>query len=245
MRHRHRITAPALALLLALAAAGAEASPGPAELCRRAGEAAALRHGVPPALMQAIALVETGRTRGGVRAPWPWTLNIAGKGHWLDSRAAARARAEAALAAGERSVDLGCFQINYRWHGMAFASLDAMLDPARSADYAARFLAGLAAETGDWTVAAGRYHSRTPVHYRRYGALIEAALADLGAAPPSAAPAPDTAPAPRLAAASRPRAGPAPGAIGLETLTPGRAALPSGTRALLRAARGPFLAGLR
>ena len=41
---------------------------------------------------------------------------------------------------GARSFDVGCFQINYRWHGDAFASLEEMFDPLVNTRYAARFL---------------------------------------------------------------------------------------------------------
>ena len=185
----------------AAATAWDEAGPSRSALCRRAAAEAAARHAVPMRLLQAIALVESGRIRGGRRAPWPWTLNIDGQGVWAASRAEARARAEAALARGTRSIDLGCFQLNHRWHGHAFDSVDAMLDPMLGADYAARFLARLKAETGDWRHAAGYYHSRTPRHFRRYTALIDRTLARLASAPPREGPA-------RPPAAMSDRAGP-------------------------------------
>ena len=53
-------------------------------------------------------------------------------------------------------------QINYRWHGHAFPSLEAMFDPEWTATYAAQFLRTLYEERGDWSAAAGAYHSLTP-----------------------------------------------------------------------------------
>lgn len=155
-----------LVAVLLLAPAAAEAGHA---LCRAAGLEAARRHGVPPALMLAIGEVESSR-RG--RGAWPWTLNVAGDGAWYDTRRDALAAAEAALGRGVRSIDLGCFQVNRRWHGAAFDGLDEMLDPLANADYAARFLAALKAETGDWLTAAGWYHSRTPKHATRYRRLV-------------------------------------------------------------------------
>jgi len=76
-------------------------------------------------------------------------------------------------------LDLGCFQINLRWHGRAFDTLDQMLDPARNARYAARFLAALHDETGDWTAAAAAYHSRTSDHARAYLERLSIVLAQL------------------------------------------------------------------
>ena len=53
-------------------------------------------------------------------------------------------------------------QINYRWHGRAFPSLDAMFDPEYTATYAAQFLRTLYEERGSWSAAAGAYHSLSP-----------------------------------------------------------------------------------
>ena len=165
------------------AAATASAVSSTPALCLDAARAAAARHAIPAGMMHAITLVETRRKVSGVSGPWPWTLNIDGQGYWYDTRAEALAHAEREVARGRRSVDLGCFQLNYRWHGENFDALDEMLDPALAADYAARFLGQLFAETGDWMRAAGLYHSRTPVRARRYRDLVGRALASLDAAP--------------------------------------------------------------
>ena len=149
-------------LLPVPAAATASATGSTPALCFAAARAAAARHGIPAEMMHAITLVETRRKVGGVSGPWPWTLNIDGQGYWYDTRAEALAHAEREVARGRFSVDLGCFQLNHRWHGENFDTLDEMLEPALAADYAAQFLGQLFAETGDWMRAAGLYHSRTP-----------------------------------------------------------------------------------
>lgn len=81
--------------------------------------------------------------------------------------------ARAARDQGRTSFDMGCFQVNYRWHGEHFASLEAMLDPDTNAVYAAQFLAALWRESGSWSVAAGHYHSRTKAHSDRYRQIFE------------------------------------------------------------------------
>ena len=174
-----------------------DAAEHPAALCDRAIEAAARRHHVPLKLMRAVALVESGRTLrradgGALRAAWPWTVNMEGEGRWFDTRTDALAYVRAAQRRGARSFDVGCMQVNHRWHGDAFASLEEMFEPDANADYAARFLLSLAAETGDWMAAAGRYHSRTPHFgriYREKVAKTVASLpkraADVALAPPS------------------------------------------------------------
>jgi hypothetical protein len=177
----------------------------PAALCREAAIAAARRHGVPAEIMRAITLTETRRRVAGHTGPWPWTLNIAGEGLYFGRREAALARARRAIERGERSVDIGCFQINYRWHGAKFPSIEAMMAPRAAADYAARWMAELHAETGDWLRAAGHYHSRTPRHAARYRRAIARSLAEIGADPARLARAePAAAVAPRMRASRRP-----------------------------------------
>lgn len=143
----------------------------PAELCDAAAEQAATERGVPLALMRAITRVETGRDH----APWPWTLNVAGQGAWFDTAEEAIASAERAVADGVDQVDVGCFQLNLRWHGAHFADLSDMIDPLANARHAARFLSELHAETNDWREAAAAYHSRTRDLGEAYLTRLEAA----------------------------------------------------------------------
>jgi hypothetical protein len=188
MRLVHR-----LALLAGLAVGiGLHASPahaGDDELCERAIRHGATSVGIPEAVLRAIALTETGRWQGGRLRPWPWAVNREGRGHWFASRDEKLAFARASVAANRPSFDMGCFQINYYWHGENFPSLDAMADPETGAVYAARFLRDLYGEFGTWSAAAGAYHSRTPEIAERYRARFDRILAGLGgeAAPPPAA----------------------------------------------------------
>lgn len=153
------------------------------DICRTAAIRAADDAGIPREVLLAITLVETGTNRGGVSGPWPWTLNVAGKGVWFNSRAAALVHAQHTLANGQTSFDVGCFQLNYRWHGSAFASIDQMFEPGPSGAYAAKFLKSLHTETGDWIKAAGFYHSRTSKHAKRYRNLVAQAVKRMGGAP--------------------------------------------------------------
>ena len=165
-----RVLQAGLLTALVLVPGAVSATQNPAAvmaICRNAAIKAADRHGVPRDVLVAITLVETGTKRGGAFGAWPWTVNVAGKGFWLDSRAAALLTAQQALARVQPSFDVGCFQLNYKWHGQHFASIDQMFEPGPSGDYAAQFLKSLHAETGDWIKAAGFYHSRTPKHAQR------------------------------------------------------------------------------
>jgi hypothetical protein len=159
---------------------------GDAALCDLAAQQAARRHAVPLDVLRSVALLETGRTKDGTLRPWPWALNAGGTGYWLDSKADAATKAQAILATGRRNLDLGCFQINYRWHGQHFGSLDDMLDPAQGADYAARYLLQHYQRLGDWKAAIGAYHSRTPELAQAYLARYDRVVQAMGPMPTGA-----------------------------------------------------------
>jgi hypothetical protein len=91
-----------------------------------------------------------------------------GVGKWFATRAEAWAYVDKHFKDGARSFDVGCFQLNYRWHGEQFSSIDAMFDPFKGAQYAAEFLTKLYDETGDWSAAVAAYHSRTPKYATEY-----------------------------------------------------------------------------
>lgn len=141
--------------------------------CDAAARSAAADIGVPLDVMLAVTRAETGRTTDGRFQPWPWTVNMAGQGHWFSTRQDAYDYVLTQFNAGLRNFDIGCFQINHRWHADGFASLEAMFDPQQNALYAARFLRRLHSETGDWPLAIGAYHSRTPKYAKRYRARVD------------------------------------------------------------------------
>ncbi len=178
---------PRLLLALAFAAQSPIARASDAEaqtaLCDRAIVRGATQAGIPQSVLNAVSLTETGRNQGGRLRPWPWAINREGQGYWFATRDEALAFAKESIAAGRTSFDVGCFQINYRWHGRNFPSLEAMFDQQTGADYAARFLRDLHGELGDWSLAAGAYHSRTPEYAQIYRARFDRILASVGAAP--------------------------------------------------------------
>jgi hypothetical protein len=200
-----------LALVLTcLAPAAPAASPGCESLAARASE----RHGLPEGLLTAIARTESGRAQGG-QGPraWPWTSNIRGRGHYYDSKADALTHLRTVVADGERGFDVGCMQLNYRWHGARFETLEQMIDPARNVDYAARYLRELRDETGDWDTATRYYHSRDPVRGAAYLGRVRRALSRL-ASPGAARP-------PQMAALSEAPAAPDMPASGDNRFRPG------------------------
>lgn len=155
-----------------------------AALCDRAASVAAQETGVPENLLFAISRVET--ARAGTDAPWPWTINLNGQGQWFDTAEQAE-QAISDLADGGESFDIGCFQINTRWHGDGFERATEMLDPLENARYAARYLLDLQSEFGDWPAAIAAYHSRDADRGAGYRDKVAAAYDGLIGQPPDAA----------------------------------------------------------
>ncbi|WP_299672831.1 transglycosylase SLT domain-containing protein [uncultured Roseobacter sp.] len=154
--------------------------------CDRAATLVAQETNVPLSILRAITRTETGRTRSGHFEPWPWATNTGGEGRWFDTKSEAIQHAQARLNKGTTNIDIGCFQLNYRWHGHAFSNLEHMFDPVENARYAAGFLSKLYAEKKDWIGAVGAYHSRTQENasrYKRRFSEVHAQLADSIARP--------------------------------------------------------------
>ena len=146
----------------------------PGNLCTAAIAAEERRTSIPHHLMDAIALAESGRwdARRKATVAWPWTIMAEGKGQYFPTKQEAIAAAQAVRARGVRNIDIGCMQINMKYHGDAFANIEEAFDPAANVGYAARFLRELYVQTGSWHEAAGRYHSATPEYNQRYKAKI-------------------------------------------------------------------------
>jgi hypothetical protein len=170
----------AFALWFATVSCSAAAFADPSDLCVAAARDAAEQTEVPLDVLLAITLIETGQSRDGEVKPWPWAINAGGDSHWFDTSAEAETHVQDLLERGATNVDLGCFQLNYRWHAQNFASIADMLDPERNATYAARYLMGLQERTGDWGSAAAGYHSSTPEYAERYRLKFDKAYAALG-----------------------------------------------------------------
>ncbi|HEX4767286.1 MAG TPA: lytic transglycosylase domain-containing protein [Lichenihabitans sp.] len=118
-------------------------------------QGAAQRYNIPLAVFYAVGLLETGG-KDGLR---PYTMNIEGRPSFNETLPEALTAFEAARAKGAKLIDIGCMQINYRWHGEHFSSVSEMFDPAHNVDYAARFLRDLRAREGSWTLAVARYNA--------------------------------------------------------------------------------------
>ncbi len=170
----------AVALSVALAMPGAAfAAADPlvegAKLCTQYFPVEEQRNSIPTHLLAAIATTESGRWHSGLgmNVPWPWTVNVDGKGYYYDSKAEAMAQVQRFQSQGHESIDVGCMQVNLKHHPRAFANLDEAFDPRTNVAYAAKFLHDNYADLGDWIKATAAYHSRTPVYGQQYLGEIE------------------------------------------------------------------------
>ncbi len=191
-RTRARALGPLVSMALLVGAAAPvfatrDTALEPGQICDAVAAQVARESGVPQGVLLAITRTETGRRRDGRVQPWPWTVNMEGRGVWFDTPDEARAFVFEHFKRGARSFDVGCFQINYRWHGQHFASIEEMFEPLANGRYAARFLGELHAELGDWSAAAGAYHSRTPTFANRYRAIFDRHRAAVEGNPPDIA----------------------------------------------------------
>lgn len=155
----------ALALLAGSPAMAADALIEGAKQCTQYFPIKERQYGIPVHLLAAISSIETGRYHKGLgmALPWPWTINVEGKGYFFSSKAEAIAETNRHLKMGKRSIDIGCMQVNLKHHPTAFANLNDAFDPEKNVDYAARFLKNNYADLNNsWVRAAAAYHSRTP-----------------------------------------------------------------------------------
>lgn len=142
-----------LSVLLVLPAAHAaqDVPPGYRRVAQQAG--------IPASLLYAVALTESGsRVPQGLR-PWPWTLNVAGKGYRYSTRQdACIALNQFMRTNNPKRIDAGLGQINIGWNGHFFATPCDALAPYPNLQIAARLLRSHYDRWQNWTEAAGRYH---------------------------------------------------------------------------------------
>ncbi|WP_207482409.1 transglycosylase SLT domain-containing protein [Arenibaculum pallidiluteum] len=151
-----------MAAALALVAGG-RAHASPVDCVVLAREAERL-HGIPPGILQAIALVESGL--GGVA--WPWTLNVGGRPFYMNSKSDAVVLARAAVDRFGTDVAVGCMQVHLRWHGERFPDHAELINPVTNVRYAAAFLISLRRSHGSWGEAVRHYHGSEPVAQAGY-----------------------------------------------------------------------------
>ncbi|MEQ9518034.1 MAG: lytic transglycosylase domain-containing protein [Parvibaculum sp.] len=147
-------------------------------LCRAAATRLEHQHHMPAGMVNSIAMVESGRrSPDGSLQAWPWTVNAEGRAYYFSTRDDAVDAVRRMLAEGKRTIDVGCMQVNLRYHPRAFTSVEEAFDPMSNVAYGAFFLRELEERSDSWTQAIGRYHSYSPSLNTRYTARVQAVWA--------------------------------------------------------------------
>ncbi len=145
------------------------------DVCRSAAARMEQQHNLPKGMMTSIALVESGRrSPSGQVKSWPWTINAEGRAYYFATRNDAVDAVRRLMAEGVRTIDIGCMQVNLRFHPRAFTSVEEAFDPMSNVAYAAYFLRDLETRSESWDQAIGRYHSFSPALNARYSARVQA-----------------------------------------------------------------------
>lgn len=150
-------------------------------LCSVAADKAGIEYGVRFDLLQTISVVESGRfdKLHNQYVSWPWTINANGKGYYYSSKEEAVAAVKNFQKQGITSIDVGCMQINLKFHGEAFDSVEDALNPEKNVRYSAKFLRNLYNRNGyDWKKAAKRYHSGNHKQGEAYSKRLEKKFED-------------------------------------------------------------------
>jgi hypothetical protein len=113
---------------------------------------------VDPQILASIAMNESAY-RG---RPWPWTLNVAGRGMYFATREDAHAAINQLLSEKRCNFDVGIMQINWCYHGQRFASSWDALAPATNIRVAEAILTENLQRSGSAMKAVAWYHSADP-----------------------------------------------------------------------------------
>ncbi len=116
-------------------------------------------YGVPPMLLYAVALQESGRTVSGLHRPWPWTLNVDGRAYYYDTKTEMWDGLRAFVLNGRTNIGIGLLQVTWPYNQHVLSDVYAAIEPYTNLRMGALILAERYQESGDWWVAVGHYHS--------------------------------------------------------------------------------------
>jgi hypothetical protein len=124
---------------------------------------------IPEGLLLGIGKTEAGRIidKKELRV-WPWTVNHAGKSLFFDNKKQMKNYVLKHLTKGDNNLDVGCMQVNLKWHKHNFKQVNDMISPEPNISYAASFLVQLKNKYGNWNEAIKNYHSSDPDKNKPY-----------------------------------------------------------------------------
>ncbi|MDF2964743.1 MAG: putative transglycosylase-putative [Rickettsiaceae bacterium] len=123
------------------------------------------KYDIPEGLLFTIAQVESKLN------PWAININSTNKALYPSSKEQA-ARITRILLRNGMNFDVGVMQINWKYHGKEFDSIESMFSPETNIEYAAKFLRSLHNQYGSWNQAVRRYHSATKELHEPYAKKI-------------------------------------------------------------------------
>ena len=124
---------------------------------------------IPSGLLLGIGKAESGRIlKNNEMVIWPWTINHAGKSLFFDNKIQMKSYLLKHTEKGDNNLDVGCMQINLKWHKQNFKNIKDMLSIEPNVSYAASFLIQLKNKHGSWEKAIKHYHSSDPVKNKPY-----------------------------------------------------------------------------
>ena len=123
-------------------------------------------YNLPDKLLTSISLVESGIKKENKIISWPWTLNVSGKSKYFKNKEDVLFFLKSN--AQKKNIDVGCMQINLKYHEKEFDSIESIIDPEKNVKYAAKFLKSLFKKHKRWNEAISRYHSSSPVRKKIY-----------------------------------------------------------------------------
>ena len=138
------------------------------KLCENTIESIELQTDIPKGLLLGIGKVEAIRKINNKYIIWPWTINHAGKSLFFDTKKQMRNYVYKNLKRNDFNIDVGCMQINIKWHKNNFKKISDMFEVDPNISYAASFLQQLKNKHGSWDKAIKHYHSSDPKKNKPY-----------------------------------------------------------------------------
>ena len=132
------------------------------KLCENTIESVELQTDIPKGLLLGIGKAEAIRKINNKYIIWPWTINHAGKSLFFDNKEQMKNYVFKNLKRKDFNIDVGCMQINIKWHKNNFKKISDMFEVNPNISYAASFLKQLKNRHGSWDKAIKHYHSSDP-----------------------------------------------------------------------------------
>ena len=132
------------------------------KLCENTIESIELQTDIPKGLLFGIGKAEAIRKINNKYIIWPWTINHAGKSLFFDTKKQMSNYVFKTLKRNDFNIDVGCMQINIKWHKNNFKKISDMFEVNPNISYAASFLKQLKNKHGSWDKAIKHYHSSDP-----------------------------------------------------------------------------------